>query len=123
MWRDKYFFCGHSSIAPSRDWYAVRHCIMCVYMKPYYYYEVAQHSVSLKHFTSCDSKRYSASCVHTYVCRLMFGMPPKDFVRWRRRTKVGIGRIYLFNHRIEYFKSLERKVPIVIASKIKTQNK
>ena len=67
MWRYKYFFCGYSSIAPSRDWYAVQQCIMCVYMKPYYHYEVEQHSVSLKHFTSCDSKRYSASCVHTYV--------------------------------------------------------
>ena len=35
------------------------------------------------------------------------GMPPIEFVRWRRRSKVGA---YLFSHKTNYFKTIDRKV-------------
>ena len=44
------------------------------------------------------------------IYRLQFGMPPSDFVRWRRRSKIGVGCIYLFNHRQDYFKTVDKKV-------------
>jgi len=38
---------------------------------------------------------------------LRMGMPPSEFVRWRRRSKIGT---YLFSHKTDHFKTIDRKV-------------
>ena len=44
---------------------------------------------------------------------LKYGMVPGNFVRWRRREKVGksgIGCLYLFTHNTSFFKTIDRKL-------------